>query len=202
MTNLSCLPSQDRVVSLAAVDRETRADNPTRNMGCGPRGVTVHHGYTVKAPSFGSLCDNWVIRGSSHGMVLNPVDRTRSADVYFKLSVLNASCNGIVQSDLNCTYLLESDCSSDLVEVSLKGSLVAWRECDCHGDFVTFCDGKLSRGLYSVVTGTLFSCHGDFVTFYDGKLSRGLCSVVMETLFPSMMRKLLGLEVACCNDVI
>ncbi|GFR93253.1 POU domain protein, partial [Elysia marginata] len=132
---------------------------------CGPRGVNVYDGYSLKARNMGSLCDSRTIRGTAHNMILKPVDRTRTAPVYLKLSVLNSTCNGIVQKkkaihdqvrelprlassetgqahDLNCTYLLESDHSSDLVEVTLEGRLVEWNEYNCQGDVIKFYDEK------------------------------------------------------------
>ncbi|RUS76203.1 hypothetical protein EGW08_016047, partial [Elysia chlorotica] len=64
-----------------------RLEVVSRDIICGPRGVNVFDGYDTKAPALGTLCDSRIIRGSSHNMILNPVDRTRTADVYLKLSV-------------------------------------------------------------------------------------------------------------------
>ncbi|GFO31102.1 hypothetical protein PoB_005760700, partial [Plakobranchus ocellatus] len=56
---------------------------------CGKKGVTVYDGYQTSARGLGKLCDHDVIRGSSHNMVLSPVDEYRTSPVFLKLSALS-----------------------------------------------------------------------------------------------------------------
>ena len=63
-------------------------------------------GYGVDSPGLGSLCDSRIMRGTSHNMVLRPVDGTRTVQVYLKLTVLSKLGSEIVLPTLTCIFFL------------------------------------------------------------------------------------------------
>ncbi|KAK6963777.1 cubilin [Biomphalaria glabrata] len=161
----------------ANMTQSIRLQVVSKHSSCGNKDVTVYNGYDQAFGIIGTLCEKKIYISSSHNMVLHPVSEDTTETVIIKASSVVSTCSVKVETkkaihdviqylpevanavtsyphDLNCTYLLQAESSSDAVEVKLFGRLVHKGSHKCSGDTITFYNGdSISSPLISTWCG-------------------------------------------------